>query len=85
VYRIVSPGFTLPLLHLSALDEQSAKAPMPFVPACWLAVVELPLGAGLPPVLPLLPLVLLEHAVSASARAATPASSAFPVWTLTGE
>ena len=33
----------------------------------------------------LLLLLLLEHAVSASVRAATPAMSALPVWTLTCE
>jgi hypothetical protein len=61
-----------PLLQVFGLSMQAVNAPVPFLPAFAALFALL-----LPP--------LLEQAVSPSAMAATPASNAFPLWTLTCE
>jgi hypothetical protein len=84
---MVPPGFVWPLLQVVGWVAQLVKWPVPLVPAVTLELFELPPLLPLDglPVFVLLPPPLLEHAVSPSAIAATPASSALPLWTLTGE
>ena len=74
------------------LVAQSENAPTPFVPAVAEVLPLLPLllapplgAAELPLLLEFELFLLLEHAVSASASAATPATRAFQVRTLTVE